>query len=262
MLKDAMPAYTWVGIYLLDGDELVLGPFLGKPSPHTRIPLGQGICGAAATRAKTIIVDDVNADPRYLACSLETRSEIVVPIIHDGRVLGEIDIDSDTPAAFGAADRDLLEAVAGPTRAESLPTNDAQRSRSFPATGSDRKSRARSSACSRRRASMSCGRNSPPAPSALERARHDAAAAAARIDPQEQGGAEGPDHHADRRGLHQRERRSAQGARAVRQPAAGVEPAVGGRRASRTSISSSSAKTPKISTPASSTSSCRAWSRA
>lgn len=112
MLKEAISSYSWVGIYLLDGQELVLGPFLGKPSPHTRIPLGQGICGAAATAAQTIIVDDVNADPRYLACSIETRSEIVVPIIHEGRVLGEIDIDSDTPAAFGAADRDLLEAVA------------------------------------------------------------------------------------------------------------------------------------------------------
>src|SRR5262245_10483245 len=112
MLKDAVPAYTWVGIYLLEGEELVLGPFVGKPSPHTRIPLGQGICGAAATAGETIIVDDVNADPRYLACSIDTRSEIVVPIIHEGRVLGEIDIDSDTPAAFGAADRELLEAVA------------------------------------------------------------------------------------------------------------------------------------------------------
>ena len=107
-----MPEYTWVGIYLLEGDELVLGPFLGKPSPHTRIPLGQGICGAAATEKATIIVDDVNADPRYLACSIETQSEIVVPIMHGERVLGEIDIDSDRPAAFGAADRALLEAVA------------------------------------------------------------------------------------------------------------------------------------------------------
>ena len=112
MLKDAMPSYSWVGIYLLEGDELVLGPFLGKPSPHTRIPLGQGICGAAASRAQTIIVDDVNADPRYLACSVDTRSEIVVPIMDGSRVLGEIDIDSDTPAAFGPSDRDLLEAVA------------------------------------------------------------------------------------------------------------------------------------------------------
>jgi putative methionine-R-sulfoxide reductase with GAF domain len=119
LLKDAIPYYSWVGIYLLDGDELVLGPFLGKPSPHTRIPLGRGICGAAATEKATIVVDDVNADARYLACSIETRSEIVVPIIEDGDVLGEIDIDSDTPAAFGDADRALLEAVAA-LLAESL----------------------------------------------------------------------------------------------------------------------------------------------
>jgi L-methionine (R)-S-oxide reductase len=112
LLKDAMPAYTWVGIYRLDGDELVLGPFLGKPSPHTRIPLGRGICGAAATEKATIVVDDVNADPRYLACSAETKSEIVVPIMQDGEVFGEIDIDSDRPAAFGPGDRALLEPVA------------------------------------------------------------------------------------------------------------------------------------------------------
>jgi GAF domain-containing protein len=113
LLKDAMPHYTWAGIYLIDGEELVLGPFLGKPSPHTRIPLGRGICGAAATAKATIIVDDVNADPRYLACSLETKSEIVVPIMNGPEVLGEIDIDSDRPAAFGAGDRALLEQVAG-----------------------------------------------------------------------------------------------------------------------------------------------------
>jgi L-methionine (R)-S-oxide reductase len=112
ILKDCLPEYTWVGIYLLEGDELVLGPFLGKPSPHTRIPLGQGICGAAATAKATIIVDDVNADPRYLACSLETQSEIVVPIMAGERVLGEIDIDSDRRAVFGEADRALLESVA------------------------------------------------------------------------------------------------------------------------------------------------------
>ena len=113
LLKDAMPHYTWVGIYLIDGEELALGPFLGKPSPHTRIPLGRGICGAAATEKATIIVDDVNADPRYLACSIETKSEIVVPIMNGAEVLGEIDIDSDRPAAFGASDRALLEQVAG-----------------------------------------------------------------------------------------------------------------------------------------------------
>lgn len=112
LLQRERPHYNWVGIYLLKDGELVLGPFVGKPTPHTRIPLNQGICGAAASSGKTVIVDDVNADPRYLACSLETRSEIVVPIIRDGQVLGEIDIDSDKPAAFGQEDRKLLEAVA------------------------------------------------------------------------------------------------------------------------------------------------------
>jgi len=112
VLKQAIPYYSWVGIYLVDGGELVLGPFLGKPSPHTRIPLGRGICGAAATEKRTIVVDDVNADPRYLACSIETKSEIVVPIMRGTQVLGEIDIDSDRPAAFGPADRTLLEGVA------------------------------------------------------------------------------------------------------------------------------------------------------
>jgi L-methionine (R)-S-oxide reductase len=107
-----IPYYTWAGIYLLEGDELVLGPYLGKPSPHTRIPLGRGICGAAAAAKAPIVVDDVNSDPRYLACSSETKSEIVVPIMRGGVVLGEIDIDSDRPAAFTDDDRQLLERVA------------------------------------------------------------------------------------------------------------------------------------------------------
>jgi GAF domain-containing protein len=112
LLKEHLPHYTWAGIYLLEGDELVLGPYLGKPSPHTRIPLNRGICGAAASQKATIVVDDVNSDPRYLACSLETKSEIVVPIMRGEMAIGEIDIDSDRPAAFGDADRTLLEAVA------------------------------------------------------------------------------------------------------------------------------------------------------
>jgi L-methionine (R)-S-oxide reductase len=111
-LLKAVPRYQWVGIYLLSGDELVLGPFRGTPSPHTRIPIGRGICGAAAREKATIVVDDVHRDPRYLACSLETQSEIVVPIMRGGTVLGEIDIDSDAPAAFGPEDRELLERVA------------------------------------------------------------------------------------------------------------------------------------------------------
>ncbi len=112
LLRHELPHYHWVGIYLLDKGELVLGPYVGKPTPHTRIPLNQGICGAAASSGQTVIVDDVNTDPRYLACSLETRSEIVVPIVRDGHILGEIDIDSDIPAAFTEQDRALLEEVA------------------------------------------------------------------------------------------------------------------------------------------------------
>ena len=113
LLKERMPDYTWVGVYLCYSNELVLGPFAGKPSPHTHIPMGRGICGAAAVAKETIIVDDVNSDSRYLACSADTCSEIVAPILSGGgEVLGEIDVDSDKPSAFGPADRDLLEGVA------------------------------------------------------------------------------------------------------------------------------------------------------
>jgi L-methionine (R)-S-oxide reductase len=113
LLRRERPYYNWVGFYLMDGaDELVLGPYAGKPTPHVRIPLHQGICGAAASRGETLIVDDVSAEPRYLACTLETQSEIVVPVKRDGKVLGEIDIDSDSLAAFGDGDRTLLEEIA------------------------------------------------------------------------------------------------------------------------------------------------------
>jgi len=108
--------YNWVGFYLLekegDRDILVLGPFKGSMTPHTRIPLNQGICGAAASSGKTIVVDDVNSDPRYLACSLETKSEIVVPVFAKGKVVGELDIDSHFLAAFGTDDRKLCEHAA------------------------------------------------------------------------------------------------------------------------------------------------------
>ena len=112
LLHRERPRYHWVGVYLLRNQELVLGPYVGKPTVHTRIPLDQGICGAAASTGKTLIVNDVHSDPRYLACSLETRSEIVVPIMRDGEVLGEIDIDSDEPGAFTPLDAELLDAVA------------------------------------------------------------------------------------------------------------------------------------------------------
>jgi L-methionine (R)-S-oxide reductase len=113
VLHDDFPHYTWVGIYLVEGDDLVLGPWKGPAATeHVRIPVGQGICGAAAASGETEIVDDVNADPRYLACFAATRSEIVVPIHFEGRVVGEIDIDSDEPAAFAESDRVFLERVA------------------------------------------------------------------------------------------------------------------------------------------------------
>ncbi|HZT74739.1 MAG TPA: GAF domain-containing protein [Terriglobales bacterium] len=112
LFKARVPHYHWVGIYLLRGGELHLGPFAGKPTEHTRIPVGQGVCGAAARTKQAIIVPDVNADERYLACSLETRSEIVVPILRGTEVLGEIDIDSDIPDAFNEHDQALLERAA------------------------------------------------------------------------------------------------------------------------------------------------------
>jgi L-methionine (R)-S-oxide reductase len=113
VLHDRVEAYSWVGIYLVEGDDLVLGPWKGpQATEHVRIPIGEGICGAAAASGVTEIVDDVHADERYLACFVSTRSEIVVPIAYEGRVVGEIDIDSDVPAAFGPEDREFLERVA------------------------------------------------------------------------------------------------------------------------------------------------------
>src|SRR5256885_13464266 len=113
LLFDKMLKYNWVGFYILEPGAnppmLVLGHFQGAMTPHTRIPLKQGICGAAASSGKTIIVDDVKSDPRYLACSLETKSEIVVPVFVRGQVAGELDIDSHFSSAFGVEDRELVE---------------------------------------------------------------------------------------------------------------------------------------------------------
>src|SRR6478752_4574241 len=114
-LHARMLKYNWVGFYMIERgyegleDMLVLGHFVGAMTPHTRIKLHQGICGAAASSGKTVVVDDVNSDPRYLACSTETKSEIVVPVFVNGKVVGELDIDSHFPAAFSAEDRQLAE---------------------------------------------------------------------------------------------------------------------------------------------------------
>ena len=113
VLHERMLRYNWVGFYMLEPGAqppvLVLGAFEGAMTPHTRIPLNQGICGAAASTGQTVVVDDVSKDPRYLACSLETKSEIVVPVFAYGKVVGELDIDSHFAAAFTPEHQELVQ---------------------------------------------------------------------------------------------------------------------------------------------------------
>lgn len=118
-LQQYVPHYNWVGFYMIEKSAnpdlepvLVLGPYVGAPTSHTRIPLDQGICGAAVTTGNTVVVDDVQSDPRYLACSIETKSEIVVPIRVHGEIVGELDIDSHESAAFTEEDRSFCESCA------------------------------------------------------------------------------------------------------------------------------------------------------
>jgi GAF domain-containing protein len=115
VLEMNVPHYNWVGFYLTDPDErdvLVLGPYEGAPTDHTRIPFGRGICGQAAQAKETFVVPDVTAEDNYLSCSVNVKSEIVVPILRDGEVLGELDVDSQTGDAFTDDDRAFLEKVA------------------------------------------------------------------------------------------------------------------------------------------------------
>jgi L-methionine (R)-S-oxide reductase len=113
LIHDRLLKCNWVGFYMLEPEAqppmLALGAFQGAMTPHTRIPLNQGICGAAASSGKTVVVDDVANDPRYLACSLETKSEIVAPVFVRGKVAGELDIDSHFPAAFSPQDQAFVE---------------------------------------------------------------------------------------------------------------------------------------------------------
>ena len=111
-LHEKMTRYNWVGFYLVDPTDsgvLLIGPFVGSFTPNPRIPLNSGLCGAAARTGQTVVVHDVSKDPRYLACSLETKSEIVVPIFVANQVAGELDIDSHFPAAFGEEDQKLVQ---------------------------------------------------------------------------------------------------------------------------------------------------------
>ena len=112
-LHDNFNHYSWVGIYIVKGNDLILGPWKGlNATEHTKIPIGKGICGSAAATGKTEIIDDVCSDSRYLSCFLSTKSEIVVPIKKGYKVIGEIDIDSDKIAAFNKKDSLFLQKIA------------------------------------------------------------------------------------------------------------------------------------------------------
>ncbi len=113
LLKSELKVYDWVGFYMVDGDkrELVLGPYAGKPTDHLRIPFGKGICGQSAETQQSFLIDDVSAESNYIACSMDVKSEIVVPMFKEGKMIGQIDIDSSTPAAFKQHDDDFLKEV-------------------------------------------------------------------------------------------------------------------------------------------------------
>jgi putative methionine-R-sulfoxide reductase with GAF domain len=111
-LHAGQPRFDWVGIYWVDGDHLVLGPFRGRPTEHTRIAMGDGVCGSVAATGATEVVPDVRKRPGHIACSVHTRSEVVVPIVRGGRVIGVLDVDSDTPDAFREAEVGAVEGAA------------------------------------------------------------------------------------------------------------------------------------------------------
>lgn len=111
LLAQFLDRVNWVGFYLLEGDELVLGPFQGLPA-CVRIPLGKGVCGTAAQRRQTVVVPDVHAFPGHIACDAASRSEIVIPLFVDGELVGVLDIDSPEPDRFDEIDRQGLEAFA------------------------------------------------------------------------------------------------------------------------------------------------------
>ena len=114
LLSDNVPAYNWVGFYLADPEaerELVLGPYVGAPTDHVRIPFGRGICGQAAETLETFVVDDVTAEDNYLACSVDVKSEVVVPIMKGDTFIGELDIDSHIKAGISNYDRKILEEI-------------------------------------------------------------------------------------------------------------------------------------------------------
>lgn len=112
LLFNTLPGLNWAGFYILHGDTLVLGPFQGKPA-CVRIALGKGVCGSAAQKQETLVVKDVHAFPGHIACDAASNSEIVVPLIKNGKLWGVLDIDSPLPARFDDTDRRFLEELAG-----------------------------------------------------------------------------------------------------------------------------------------------------
>jgi len=111
-MLDGLATYNWSGIYRLEGDTLVLDEYVGAATDHTHIPVGRGVCGTAVAEDKNQVIEDVRELTNYLACSTQTRSEIVVLIKSEGRTLGQIDIDGHTVGAFDASDEILLEQIA------------------------------------------------------------------------------------------------------------------------------------------------------
>ncbi len=113
LLKQEVYHYDWVGFYILDQkkNELVLGPFVGKPTQHTHIAVGKGICGQVAASGQTMVVQDVTQVENYISCGLEVQSEIVVPVLKNGQFVAELDIDSHSPAPFTEEDNEFLSKV-------------------------------------------------------------------------------------------------------------------------------------------------------
>lgn len=114
ILKEEVFHYDWVGFYILDKTQnsLLLGPYVGKPTDHTKIPVGKGVCGQVAQSCSTMVVQDVSNIDNYIACSIEVQSEIVVPIMRNNEFIAEIDIDSHAFAPFTNRDEELLETIA------------------------------------------------------------------------------------------------------------------------------------------------------
>lgn len=108
LLAQYMNEINWVGFYMAEGDELVLGPFQGLPA-CVRIPFGKGVCGSAAASRQTVLVPNVHDFPGHIACDAASQSEIVIPLVKDGRLLGVLDVDSPRPARFDESDRAELE---------------------------------------------------------------------------------------------------------------------------------------------------------